>query len=75
MKVVCWRDTDTLYVTFRDDVQGHESEEIAPGVVADFANGGELVGIEVYDTASEKVDLSKLEVEGWVPQPGAKASS
>jgi uncharacterized protein YuzE len=75
MKVVYWRDTDTMYVTFRDDVEGHESEEIAPGVVADFADGGELVGIEVYDAASEKVDLSKLEVEGLVPQPGAKAAS
>jgi uncharacterized protein YuzE len=75
MKVVYWRDTDTMYVTFRDDVEGHESEEIAPGVVADFADGGELVGIEVYDAASEKVDLSKVEVEGLVPQPGAKASS
>jgi uncharacterized protein YuzE len=75
MKVVYWRDTDTMYVTFRDDVEGHESEEIAPGVVADFADGGELVGIEVYDAASEKVDLSRLEVEDLVPQPGAKASS
>ena len=75
MKVVYWRDTDTMYVTFRDNVKGHESEEIAPGVVADFADSGELVGIEVYDAASEKVDLSKLEVEGLVPQPGAKASS
>ena len=74
MKVVYWTDTDTMYVTFRDDVEGHESEEIEPGVVADFADSGELVGIEVYDAASEKVDISKLEVEGLVPQPGAKAS-
>ena len=73
MKVVYWRDTDTMYVTLRDDVKGHESEEIAPGIVADFTEGGELVGIEVYDAASERVDLSKLEVEGLVPQPGAKA--
>lgn len=70
-----WKDTDTMYITLREDVEGHESEEIAPGVVADFAAGGELVGIEVYDAASKKVDLSKLEVEGLVPHPGAKASS
>ena len=75
MKVVYWKDTDTMYITFRDDLEGYESEEIAPGVVADFADGGELVGIEVYDAASEKVDLSKLEVDGFVPHPGAKASS
>ncbi len=75
MKVVYWKDTDTMYITFRDDVEGHESEEIAPGMVADFAGSGELVGIEVYDAASKKVDLSKLEVEGLVPHPGAKASS
>ncbi len=75
MKVVYWKDTDTMYITFRDDVEGHESEEIAPGVVADFAEGGELVGIEVYDAASEKVDLSKLEVEGPVPHQKTRASS
>jgi uncharacterized protein YuzE len=75
VKVVYWKDTDTMYVTFRGDVKGHESEEIAPGVVADFADGGELVGIEVYDAASKKVDLSKLEVEGLILHPGAKASS
>jgi uncharacterized protein YuzE len=75
MKVVYWKDTDTMYVTFRDDLEGHESEQIAPGVVADFTEGGDLVGIEVYDAASKKVDLSKLEVEGLVPQPGARASS
>ena len=73
MKVVYWRDTDTMYLTFRDDLEGHESEQIVPGVVADFAEGGALVRIEVYDAVSEKVDLSKLEVEGLVPQPGAKA--
>jgi hypothetical protein len=54
-----------MYVPFRDDVESHELEEIAQGVVADFAAGGELVGIEVYDTASKKVDLSKLEVRAW----------
>lgn len=75
MKVVYWKDTDTMYITFRADVKGHESEEVAPGVVADFAESGELVGIEVYDTASEKVDLSKLEMEGLIPHPEAKASS
>jgi uncharacterized protein YuzE len=75
MKVAYWKDTDTMYVTFREDVKSYESEEIAPGMVADFAESGELVGIEIYDSASEKVDLSKLEVEGLVAHPGAKASS
>jgi uncharacterized protein YuzE len=75
MKVVYWKDTDTMYVTFRDDVETRELEEIAPGVVADFAESGELVGIEVYDAASEKVDLSKLEVEDLVPHSKARSSS
>ncbi len=75
MKVVYWKDTDTMYITFRDDMEGYESEEIAPGMVADFTEGGDLIGIEVYDMASKKVDLSKLEVEGLVPHPEAKASS
>jgi hypothetical protein len=40
LEVIYWKDTDTMYVAFRDDVESHESEEIAPGMVADFADSG-----------------------------------
>lgn len=74
MKVVYWRDTDTMYITLREDLKSYESEEIAPGVVADFTESGDLVGIEVYDAASEKFDLSLLAAEGLPVEVGAKPS-
>lgn len=60
MEFTYWKDTDTMRITFRDDLEGYDSEEISPGIVADFAKNGELVGIEVYDTASSKLDLSSF---------------
>lgn len=63
MKVTYWRDTDTMRIVFREDLDGYDSEEVASGVVVDFAESGEVVGIEVYDAASAKFDLSKLVLE------------
>lgn len=60
MELTYWKDTDTMRITFRDDLEGYDSEEISPGVVADFAKNGELVGIEVYEAASSKLDLSNF---------------
>lgn len=74
MKIVYWKDTDTMYITLREGAKGYESAEIAPSVVADFTKDGELVGIEVYDAASEKVDLSLLAAEG-VPVEARSAPS
>lgn len=64
MRITHWKDTDTLYIALREDSETHESEEISPGVVADFTETGELVGLEVYASASEKFDLSILVAEG-----------
>lgn len=63
MKVIYRKDTDTMRISFREDLAGHDSEEIAPGVVVDFAESGEVVGMEVYDAASSKFDLSKFVLE------------
>lgn len=63
MKVIYHKDTDTMRISFREDLVGYDSEEIAPGVVADFAESGEVVGMEVYDAASSKFDLSKFVLE------------
>jgi uncharacterized protein YuzE len=52
-----------MRIFFREDLDGYESEEVAPGVVVDFAESGEAVGIEVYDAASSKFDLSKFVLE------------
>ncbi len=63
MKVIYRKDTDTMRISFREDLAGYESEEISPGVVVDFARSGEVVGIEVYDAASSKFDLSEFVLE------------
>jgi uncharacterized protein YuzE len=63
MKIIYRKDTDTMRISFRDDLAGYDSEEVAPGVVVDFAETGEVVGMEIYDAASSKFDLSKFVLE------------
>ncbi len=57
--------TDSLYLEFSERA-GTDTVEIAPGVVADFAADGSLVGLDI-DHASQKLDLSRLETVG-LPQ-------
>ena len=54
------RETDMLVIVFRDK-PSVESEEIAQGVVLDFDDKGNIVGMEIED-ASKRVDLNKLEI-------------
>lgn len=53
-------ESDMLYIILVDGVS-HESEEVAPGVVIDFDDRGQIIGIEIED-ASTFIDLSRLEV-------------
>ncbi len=53
-------ETDSLYI----DLASHpsaESREISEGVVLDYDNRGQLVGIDI-DNASKKLDLSQLTI-------------
>lgn len=75
MKIIYRRESDTIRITLKPDVRYAESEEVAPGVVVDFDEAGNAISLEVYDSASEKVDLSKLEVEGILEYPKAQAPS
>ena len=61
MKLNYYKETDTLYIdlSHRTSV---ESQEVAPGVVLDFDETGNLVGIDI-DNASKILDLSSLETE------------
>jgi len=52
--------TDMLYIKLLDRVST-ESEEVAPGIVLDFGERNQVVGIEIED-ASKVIDLSRLEV-------------
>jgi uncharacterized protein YuzE len=53
-------DTDMLYIKLAD-AASVQSEEVASGVVLDFGENAQVVGIEIED-ASHVVDLSRLEV-------------
>lgn len=53
-------DTDMLYIKLAAKVSA-ESEEVAPGIVLDYDDQNQVIGIEIED-ASRIVDLSRLEV-------------
>lgn len=75
MRSVYRRERDTMRITLEPDARYAESEEVAPAVVVDFDEAGNAISLEVYDAASEKVDLSKLEIEGLLEHPKAGAPS
>ena len=57
MKIVYDRETDTLTITLRD-VKIRESDEVRPGVIADFGYDGEIVRFEIL-SASKVVTQPK----------------
>jgi uncharacterized protein YuzE len=50
MKAEYDKETDTLTITLRD-VRVKESDEIRPGVIADFGYDGGVVGFEVLEAS------------------------
>lgn len=59
MKFRYYQETDSLYIELSEN-PSTTSSEVAPGVVLDFDDHGQIVGIDI-DHASVKVDLSTLE--------------
>lgn len=51
------KETDTLTITLRD-VRVKESDEVRPGVIADFGYDGGVVGFEILH-ASEVVEQTR----------------
>ena len=60
MKLKYYPDTDSLYIdlSHRTSI---ESREISEGVVLDYDDSGNVIGIDI-DNASSKVDLHELMV-------------
>ncbi len=54
---------DVLYIKLRDS-KIVESEEIGPGVIVDYNEKGEIIGIEVLWFSRRKIDFSKLILRG-----------
>ena len=61
MKFLYYPDTDSLYIDLSER-PSTDSTEIAPGIVLDFDESGQLVGIDI-DHASKVANLSTLEAK------------
>lgn len=64
MKLRVDKSGDGLYLRLGDSTIA-ESEEISPGIVLDYNESREVVGLEMFDLSrrSHKVDFCTLEVE------------
>ena len=58
MKINYYPETDSVYIDFSSK-SSKESREISEGIVLDYDEKGQLVGIDI-DNASNKLDLSEL---------------
>lgn len=60
MKIEYFPDTDSLYIDLSAKTSV-DSKEVSDGVVADFDELGNLVGIDI-DQAKKKLDLKELDL-------------
>ncbi len=58
MKLNYYPETDSLYIDLSEKPSA-ESREVSEGIVLDYDDGGNLVGIDI-DNASRKVQLKQL---------------
>ncbi len=58
MKLKYYKDTDSLYIDLSGNLSS-ESREVSAGIVLDYDDKGNLVGIDI-DNATAKVALEKL---------------
>jgi uncharacterized protein YuzE len=58
MKLNYYQETDSLYIDLSEKTST-ESKEVSEGIVLDYDEDGNLVGIDI-DNASKKVQLKEL---------------
>ncbi|MEM3574598.1 MAG: DUF2283 domain-containing protein [Candidatus Bathyarchaeia archaeon] len=56
-------ESDTLYVRVREG-RVAESDEVDDGIIVDYDEGGNIVGIEVLGFSERKMDLNELVTRG-----------
>jgi uncharacterized protein YuzE len=61
MKLNYYPETDSLYIELKAG-PGSETREVAPGVNADFAADGTIIGLDIE--GASKLDLATLEAQG-----------
>ena len=57
------RAADSLYIKLKEG-KVVESDEVAPGVILDFDEEGEVVGMEIVEFSKRKIDLSEIILRG-----------
>ena len=64
MKLTADKEADALYLRL-DDSSIVETEEVSPGIMLDFNEAGEVVGVEMLylSKRSKKLNLSGLQFE------------
>ncbi len=60
MRITYYPETDSLYIDLSEK-PGAESQEVAEGVVVDYDEDGNIVGIDI-DNASRKLSLQNLQI-------------
>ena len=58
MKIAYYPETDSMYIDLSEK-DSHESQEVSPGVVLDYDEHGNIVGIDI-DNASKKLNLKEI---------------
>ena len=70
MKLHYYPETDSLYIELKA-TPGAATREIAEGLVVDFDENGDVVGLDI-DRASQKLDLSRVETIALPPATAAE---
>jgi uncharacterized protein YuzE len=70
MKLHYYPETDSLYIELKA-TPGATTREIAEGLVVDFDENGDVVGLDI-DRASQKLDLSRVETIALPPATAAE---
>ncbi len=70
MKLHYYPETDSLYIELTN-APGVETREIVEGLIVDLDANGNVVGFDI-DSASRKLDLSKIETIALPPARAAE---
>ena len=62
MKVIYDKETDSLVITLRDD-RIKESDEVRPGVIADFGYDGGIVRFEIMQASRVVGNTEEMQFE------------
>ena len=54
---------DALYIRVRED-KVVNSDEISDGIIVDYNEDGDVIGIEILEFSKRKIDLNELIIKG-----------